>query len=67
MALDDYKKKTVAFGVAPPAEHPINNKFMGTGNPDQGEKISQKLLVEGNRFPRETGHDSLTEEEAQLS
>lgn len=53
-------------GDQPPTEG-VSNTFAGESNPDLGEQVSEKLLVEGNRFPREHGSDSLTEEEAQLS
>jgi hypothetical protein len=39
----------------------------GVRNPDQGEKSNLNMGLEPNKFPRETGHDSLTEEEAYLS
>lgn len=34
---------------------------------DQGEKTDMDMALAPNKFPRETGHDSLTEEEAYLS
>jgi hypothetical protein len=39
----------------------------GVPNVNQGEQTPMDLALEPNKFPRETGHDSLTEEEAYLS
>lgn len=39
----------------------------GVPSPNQGEKSDWPLAFEPNKFPREKGHDSLTEEEAQLA
>lgn len=39
----------------------------GLPNVNQGEMTSMDLSLEGNKFPRQTGHDSLTPEEAQLT
>lgn len=39
----------------------------GVPNVDQHEQTDMDMALEPNKFPRETGHDSLTEEEAQLS
>lgn len=39
----------------------------GVPNPTSEMMTPMDMALEGNKFPRETGHDSLTPEEAQLT
>lgn len=39
----------------------------GIPSVNQGEKTNMDMGLKPNTFPKQTGHDSLTEEEAQLT
>jgi hypothetical protein len=52
-----------------PGDHAADFARDSAGIPSadaHGQFVSKPLSFEPNKFPRETGHDSLTEEEAQL-
>jgi hypothetical protein len=56
-----------SFSGSQPPTAGVSNKHEGESNPDMGEKMDHPLPVPGNKFPHETGTDSLTPEEAQLT
>lgn len=53
-------------GDQPPSGGP-QTQFDGEGNPDPFPNQAMDLGLEGNKFPRQKGHDSLSEEESTLS
>lgn len=55
------------FSGTQPSTGGVSNKHDGTSNPDMGEASNLALPVPGNKFPHETGTDSLTPEEALLT
>lgn len=51
----------------PPAAGAEDNKFEGTGNPAQETTADISPSFHPNKFPRQKGSDSLSDEEAQLT
>lgn len=60
---NDFGQDSRGFG----SDSLIGNKFDGVSSPDQGEKTDMDMALGPNMFPRQKGHDSLSEEEAVLS
>lgn len=59
----NFKSDSAGF----PSEGFIGNKFDGTGNPNMGESTDMDMNLAPNKFPRETGQVTITEEEALLT
>lgn len=51
----------------PSAVNRTDNKFDGVGNPDDGTLASVNVTWGENDFPRQTGSDSLSEDEAVIT
>lgn len=49
------------------SEGDSKDEVPAVSNPNQGEKQNMTLATGSNKFPRQGGHDSLSEEEAQLA
>lgn len=60
MASTDHQQN-FDFGGKPSGKSAVNNKFDGAGNPSQSTKTDKDLGLEPNKFPRQGGHDSLTD------
>lgn len=58
--------KGFGFGSNPPTEG-VSNTHDGTSNPNMGEETALDPKIEGNKFPRDKGHVSLSDEEVVLS
>lgn len=56
-------------GITTEPDNHEDREYDGSGVPnvDQGEKMNLTMGLEPNKFPRETGHDSLSSDEAVLS